>query len=288
MSLIRAGIWGAVLVFSLLLPARSGSQPSQTQQITPSSLDEDVSRFIERKPNATAKEVTAYANALLKQKGFNYTVGACEFIKQHKLSPVRATNENQIAEYYRLPLRLLDGTVQVFEGEVSGDPCDYCVLLLPALKLSKQEIWLVTDGKQFHLTRPRGLLQDAAELIDNRSRKTLRQWELPNINAGRDPVAISADGQTLYLPAYFSEKDKEEWSQWLTKKKQPAQARYPLLLLAVSPFGIQFEEAVAVLANQRFEDLKPSSKDLQDAYFGYRRFHVAGKTYTVRFSWACT
>src|SRR5262245_48234347 len=60
-------------------------QPNKILKVIPSSLEEDVSQLIQRKPRVTAQEVTAHANALLKQKGFNFDFGANEFIKQHAL-----------------------------------------------------------------------------------------------------------------------------------------------------------------------------------------------------------
>jgi hypothetical protein len=280
----------ALLCYLILDQATSEAtlQRSKFLKVASSSLEEDVSKLIERKPRVTAQEVTAYANALLKQKGFNFDFAANDFTKQHALRPTEINDKFNPQRLFKLPFRLFAGRRLTAQSHISdGDPCGYDHLLLPALRVTKQEIWLISGGQQFRIKRPANLFLEEMTLVDRSLRKTIRRWEVPQLN-GTNPVAISADGQMLYLPVYFAERDYEALSQRFGEKKQLVSKLYPYSLLAVATAGIHFEVGSTVLANQQAEDLKKFPHDPRDAYLAYRRFRVAGKTYIVRFSWPCT
>ena len=120
------------------------------------------------------------------------------------------------------------------------------------------------------------------ELVDETMKRVIRKWETPDETF---PIGISADGRTLYLPVEFTESDHDAsmWLLWQQGKKS-----YPSSVLAISPTGIRFEVAAKALAGQESEDILDFPKDPDNAYLGYKRFRVKGKTHIIRFSYPCT
>jgi hypothetical protein len=183
---------------------------------------------------------------------------------------------------YLIPFDLEGGARRSFQIWVNlAGLCGENFVYLSAINVTSQNVLAVFDGKQYSFKRPAGFLLDEMELVDKTLKKKIRKWEVPEQTW---PAGISADGQTLYLPVWFTESDAgaNAWFLWKQGKKS-----YPASVLAISPTGIRFEVAAKALAGQEVE-IPDFPEDPNNGYLAYRRFHVKGKTYIIRFSNPCT
>lgn len=288
---------GSVVVWAILLIAgfvvatsntfdkkgiREPQRDVNAQMEFRSPLEKEVHRFIEEHPGVSAEKITDFANSILKKEGYIYDFDTCEFIENRKLSPINPKQEQTDDKIYLLPLELKNGIQRRFEIGVSdNNPCGYCYAYIPVINVTSRTILAALNGENFSIKRPEEFTLEEMELVDVTTRKVIRRWEVPNQTY---PLGISADGQTLYLPVWFTDYDHDANMWWLWKRRRKS---YPASVLAISPTGIRFEVAGKVLANQASEDLEDFRTESDNDYVGYRRFNVKDKTYIIRFSYPC-
>jgi len=249
----------------------------------PPKLEEEVQRFIKKRPRISAEKITAYANSVLQRSGYLYEFEIHGLIQNNKLQlVVSERNIDDVEKLYLIPFDLEGGARRSFQIWVSlVGQCGENFVYLPAINVTSQNILAVMDGKKYSFKRPAGFLLDEMELVDETLNREIRKWEVPDQTW---PVGISADGQTLYLPIWFTESDSDAnaWFLWKQGKKS-----YPTSVLAISPTGIRFEVAAKALAGQEPEILD-FPEDPNNSYLRYRRFRLKGKTFIIRFSGPCT
>jgi hypothetical protein len=248
----------------------------------PPKLEEEVQRFIKKDPRLSAEKITAYANSVLQRRGYLYEFEIRDLIQNNKLQLVDSERNDDVKKLYLIPFDLEGGARRSFQIWVNLEGlCGENFVYLSAINVMSQNVLAVLDGKQYSFKRPAGFLLDEMELVDETLKKEIRKWEVPEQTW---PVGISADGQTLYLPIWFTESDSDAnaWFLWKQGKKS-----YPASVLAISPTGIRFEVAAKALAGQEVE-IPDFPEDPNNGYLAYRRFHVKGKTYIIRFSNPCT
>ena len=250
----------------------------------PPKLEEEVQRFIEKRPRLSAEKITAYANSVLQRSGYLYEFEIRDLIQNNKLQLVDSErNVDDVEKLYLIPFDLEGGARRSFQMFVSlVGQCGENFVYLPAFNVTSQNIFAVLDGAKYSFKRPAGFLLDEMELVDETLKREIRKWEVPDQTW---PVGISVDGQTLYLPIWFTKSDSNAnaWLLWKMGKKS-----YPASVLAISPKGIRFEVAAKALAGQESEDILDFPEDPNNGYLGYKRFRVKGKTYIIRFSKPCT
>jgi hypothetical protein len=285
-------VWAILLIAGLAaaqsdtfsgMAMRESRRECGRQADFPPKLEEEVQRFIKKRPRLSAEKITAYANSVLQRSGYLYEFEIHDLIQNNKLQLVDSErNIEDVEKLYLIPFDLEGGTRRSFQIWVSlVGQCGENFVYLPAINVTSQNILAVMDGKKYSFKRPAGFLLDEMELVDETLKREIRKWEVPDQTW---PVGISADGQTLYLPIWFTESDSDAnaWFLWKQGKKS-----YPTSVLAISPTGIRFEVAAKALAGQEPE-IPDFPEDPNNGYLAYRRFRVKGKTYIIRFSNPCT
>ena len=141
-TFITRMIIGLILSFGMAKPTLNQSINSpRTKQdilkISPAKLVEKVGQKIKANPKMTSSEVTAFANSLLEQNGYDYTFDVCEFISK----PVSDMNQKDGTFLFRSFLKRVDGTKQLIQFS-SGDsaPCGECFAKFPVRKFSTKWI----------------------------------------------------------------------------------------------------------------------------------------------------
>ena len=216
---------------------------------------------MEAEPQIKPADLANYANGLLARKGFDYQFDLCEFVALH--NPPRRNAAS--LKTYKLPLKQTDGSPITFlttANEKDGDGmCGECFFGIPIMKVTRQEIELVTGGKKYLLTRPPSFHLDEMDLVDQSMRRVLRTWQIPSQNS---PLGISVDGTKLYL-----ETEIEALVLELSELGPRLVTRAELDL----PAGVEIEK---------------HPTDAKNAYLSFMRFRVGSKTYIIRYSGPCT
>lgn len=251
-----------------------------------STLTDTVRRKVAQHPNWSAAEITAYANQLLQQRGFNYEFDICDYLVSRKITPLsRNTLDDSPIKDYRLTFSLQGQATKTFRVKVDdGGPCGECFADIPATLVTARTLHAVVKGATYPLQRPANFRLDEIALVDETMRKVMRKWESPSQSS---PLGISPDGQTIYLPVEFSDADLEAVRRLLegeNKLRKP----YPSSLLAISPSGLRFEVAAPILRRQQMETLNPPLGLAKDGYEVFKRFRIGKQTYILRYSAPCT
>jgi hypothetical protein len=129
--------------------------------------------------------------------------------------------------------------------------------------------------KKYLLKRPVEFRLEEMELVDETMKRVIRKWEVPNET---NPVGISADGRTLYIPVEFTEGDHDAnmWLLWKQGKKS-----YPFSALAISPARIRFEVAAKALVDQNIEETRDFPAGHDRDTLALKLVRVKGKTYVI-------
>jgi hypothetical protein len=237
----------------------------QSSLITSSSLLEDVQRKLQEEPNIPLEKLAEYANRLLAEKGLNYDFEVCEAIgpKRFKKTP---DTLSQIS--YSYPMRQTDGhliNLQFVSTNPADGLCGECFSSIPAQRVIKSEMEILSNGQRLRLKRPLSFNLDQAELVDQSMKTVSRTWQLPYQTA---PVGISEDGMRLFIPL---------------------ESGPEALILELSEDGrVQFRARTAVALQGEGETIENAPRDRKNAYLGFKRFKAGGRTYIVKFSWPCT
>ena len=152
-------------------------------------------------------------------------------------------------------------------GEVPGIVCGECNFTIPLMRMTKQELLVVLEGKQYPVKRSRIFSFKKMDLVDQSFKKILRTWEVP---IDSSPSGISPDGTKLYVDLY-------DEGEGLSDR----------LLLEVSASGVRFAPR-NVLKAQKSREVKKPPINARSTDRMFTRFQVGNKSYIVRYDAPCT
>ncbi|HEX6622427.1 MAG TPA: hypothetical protein VF064_01850 [Pyrinomonadaceae bacterium] len=237
-------------------------------RLRPSNILDDLRKRAEGQPRPAPRELAAHANDLLARKGFDYRFDACEMFASAK--PVeRDETEQPATVVYPYRLTREDGGGPILfhlVGEADGSMCGECYFPLPALRVTKREMFVVADGVRYRLRRPTGFMLDEAHLVDSTLRRVLRTWQMPFQTI---PAGISPDGKLLYLSFY----DDTGLGDLVLEVSEGGTPRFAVRKDVIEGEG---------------EWIEDHPKDPKNAYLSFMRFRSGGRSHVVRFSGPCT
>lgn len=243
----------------------AAAEQNQAPIIRPSNILNDVSNKMKNQPTISPKELAAYGNKLLAEKGFDYDFDVCEVIGIDRLRRIRLPST--ITYSYtmtqlvgpKIPLRFIS-------RNPGAAACGECFSSIPNLQVTQQEMLVVSEGKRYRLKRPAAFGLDKVALVDETMKKVLRTWHLPYQTV---PEGISADGKKLYLAIYAEQLDA--------------------IVLELSEDGrVQFKARSDVNLQGEGETIENHPKEPGNAYLSFMRFNVGGKNYIIKYSAPCT
>ena len=241
------------------------AQQNQAPIIRPSNILDAASNKVKNQPNISARELAAYANKLLAEKGFDYEFDVCEIIGLARLR--RIALPSTITYSYAMT-QVVGGKITLtFTSRNPGaGACGECFSQIPILQITQQEMVVVSEGKRYRLRRPADFGLDEAALVDETMKKVLRTWQLPYQTV---PEGISADGTKIYLALY------------------PEQLNS--IVLELSEDGkAQFKARSDVNLQGGGENIENHPKEPGNDYLMFMRFNVGGKKYIIKYSAPCT
>jgi hypothetical protein len=269
-NLLRLAIilFSTLTSYSLHIPLVAKAKQNQASIIRPSNILDNVRNKMKKQPNISPKELVAYANKLLEEKGFDYNFDVCEAIGSNRLRRISSASPSRISYSYKMAQSVGRNITLRFISENPGDaPCGECFSPIPSLQVTKQEMLIVSGGQRYRLKRPAVFGLDEAELVDETMKKVLRTWQLPYQTI---PVGISPDGTKLYLEFYVEHE-------------------IDTLVLELSENGsAQFKVRSDVDLLHEGEWVENHPKDPTNAYLSFLRFYGGGKSYVIKFSAPCT
>jgi hypothetical protein len=262
-------ILSALLAFSFFAGGPVGAIPVQTKQssiqIVPANVFDELQKKLTAEPKIKPAELARYANGLLAKKGLDFQFDLCEFVQRNNPTPPGRAAQAKVRTY-KLPMKQTDGRQVMFETRVSDEgesgPCGECFFSIPATKVTKQEIELVTGGKKYLLVRPPSFHLDEMSLVDQSMRKALRTWQVPDQG---EPLGVSSDGTKLYV--------------------ETAMESLILEISESSSMRILAREEVTL---PKGETVQKHPMDPQNAYLSFMRFRFGGRSFVIRYSEPCT
>jgi hypothetical protein len=237
---------------------RKANLENRYPQIKASTLIVDLHTRQQTDTKLTAKQLADYGNQLMKKKGFNYDFEMCEIIKANK-NPRKIGGEASPSLLYSYKLNLTGGEKQKFQFITpdTGGFCGECLMTIPVISVSKNEISLLASGKEYKLKRTASFALNEIVLMDKKMKRVLRRWETPYQTS---PAGISADGLKLYLESEIEG-----------------------LLLEISQSGLQFKTKSQVKLRGEGEWLENHPVASKDASFSYMKFRAGKKSFILRF-----
>jgi hypothetical protein len=248
-------------------PAAAEGQ-SHLPTLKPSNILGEVMRRKALRPALSAAGLARYANALLARRGFDYDFDVCEIFPTTGPSAIANVDAGATITFdHRLTHLDGRGVTFRFVTDNQGAPCSFCFLSVPALRVTKGEMHVVSGGVTYVLRRPAVFALDEAHLLDEGMKKVLRTWQLPFQTI---PAGVSPDGKSLYLNFYESSGLDE-------------------LVLEISDDGRpRFRAAAEVPARGgEWIDKQPGGA-LDDDDRDFIRFRAGGRSHVVRFTGPCT
>ncbi len=275
MQTFLALITGVVVSTTLLVVATGdslGQRAAGTQRnsirIVPTSYLELVAKRIANS-GVTAEEAANYANTLLAKDGFDYEFDACPIVKANR-RPASLSNDRQKKIYNYSLTKLNGGKVKI---QLVADPnealCGECSFWIPLLRVTKRELLLASEGRQYLVKRPEGFLLKKINLVNPGMTRVLRTWEVP---LDTDPVGVSEDGSRIYLE--------------LLNNYEP-EALVNKVVLEVSQSAVRFL-ARRQIPSQKSELIQNHPTNPRDAYLTFKSFRVGNKSYIIRYDAPCT
>lgn len=222
-----------------------------------------------RQPGVTAEDAAEYANSLLAIHGFNYFFDACPVVKANR-HPQPVEDEYGSAKSYNYSFVQTNG--RRIKMQLIGDPtlamCGECAFDIPLLRVTKRQLLVVSNGKQYLIRRPSGFFLKEISLVDRSMKRILRTWEVP---LDTELAGISEDGTKIYIELL------NNYSEDLYKK----------ILIEVSGSTIRFRTRSQV-ALRDGEYVTDHPTDPLDAYLAFKRFRIGKKQYIIRYDVPCT
>ncbi|MCL1467043.1 hypothetical protein [Argonema galeatum] len=241
------------------------AEQNQAPIIRPSNILDVVSNKIKNQLNISPRELAAYANKLLAEKGFDYEFDVCEIIGLERLRQITLPST---ITYSHAMTQLVGGniTLRFISRNPGAGACGECLSQIPILQVTQQEMVVMSEGKRYQLKRPADFGLDEAALVDETMKKVLRTWQLPYQTV---PEGISADGTKLYLAIYEEQLDA--------------------LVLELSEDGkVQFKARSDVNLQGEGERIENHPKEPGNDYLMFMGVNVGGKKYILKYSAPCT
>lgn len=195
--------------FALLLLSFSVSafqnkiQAQKFPVIRPSNVVEEIYAKKQKNPRISAAALAAYANALIKKKGYDFATLDCAFVEAYnktaETEPVMSETETPFKFDFQIP-RARKKTFQIM-AKYWEAPCG-CRFDLPVLQIRQNQWTTFADGKPIVLKRPEEFYFIEVEMLDKTFKKTLKTFYKPLDN---DVVGISADGTKIYTELTYDE-----------------------------------------------------------------------------------
>jgi hypothetical protein len=121
----------AILLMAGLAVARSDTFSGMTMRESrrewgrqadfPPKLEEEVQRFIKKRPRLSAEKITAYANSVLQRSGYLYEFEIRDLIQNNKLQLVDSgRNIDDVEKLYLIPFDLEGGALKVILTQTPG------------------------------------------------------------------------------------------------------------------------------------------------------------------------
>lgn len=255
-------------------PARASRRPAARERvprIVAANLFDKL-YFKERaESEISPAALAAYGNALVARRGLDHIFDACAVVKANpRPRPVPGATEETKAFAYTL--RRVGGGRVSFQliTDVYGEPatlaCGECSFEVPALRVTKREMLVVSEGRRYRLERPPNFLLSEVSLVDASLRAVVRTWQLPYLAT---PLGLSPDRAKLYLP--LPNFDDVEWDDKLAVEISDAGVRF------VVRAGLSLPKSEAITG-------APESED--DVSF--IRFGTGKQSYVLRSTNPCT
>ncbi len=271
---------------------RSEAAHSHLLRVTPSNLLQDVNRRLDYHQYTNLNQLIREANSELTVRGFDYVFDVSTYITERRLTPLdRSTPSDFEGNPYEFDLTILEGGQ--LHLRLDAGPAGACgerSVLIPAARVTPEEITVVVGSQHYRVKRPSGFHLEQVQLVDEKTKKTVRTWELPFY---AELLGVSPDGSTLFfLPNFNLWASRQNTSTRLATVSMlmptgPQGLHRPShLILAVTERGVEFANEYAPLEQETSEIL--GDRDPEHPYIGYRRFRLAAKSYVVRFEWPCT
>lgn len=172
--------------------------------IRPSNVVGEIYAKKQKNPRISAAALAAYANALIKKKGYDFSTLDCAIAEANgKSGDSEDTNyEKEMPFKYDLEiLRAGKKTFQIMTKDW-GAPCG-CSFDLPVLQIRANQWTIIADGKPLVLKRPKDFYFIEVKMLDKTFKKNLKTFYKPLDN---EVIGISPDGTKIYTElAYDAE-----------------------------------------------------------------------------------
>jgi hypothetical protein len=247
-------------------PQKSASGP--VLRVSDSHLFSLVSKYRKEHRNAQPSEIADFANQELQNHGYDFDFDIAGFIEKNRLKPIGRCDRSMVECKYSFSLLTIKDEWVKLEASVSDSgPCGERGLVLPTIRVTSQEVWIIQDGKILQIKRPSSFVLEEMELVKRDLKTPVRKWEVPSETR---PLGVSEDGRTLFLEAWVSLGGTD-----------------PDLTLGVSENGTRF------YANDRLPRMEESqitrfAPDPKNDYLSYSKFQVGKMSHIVRYTAPCT
>lgn len=247
-------------------PIDKSNLQSEKSITKPSNVIEILKERKRQNPKISPKELADYGNELAEKQGYNYIFENCKLAEQAEKEAEQNTEnvDYDTLKPYDYKMTDVKGSQIAFQfmNKDFGHPC-FCVIDVPTLKVNRQTMTVIADGKAIELKRPEEFYLEEFVLVDKTLKKEIRKWLVP-IDA--TPLGISDNGKNIYFE-YSTDEHFED------------------LTYEISEDGtIQFVAKNDKKINKG-KELKgyPNYSEIS-----YRQFNTNNKNYIVKFSYPCT
>jgi hypothetical protein len=261
--------WRTACVCVVGLVFSCGGAAAQETQVVPSPLKHRIAAFVAEHPQATLAEVAAFANRLLPELGLAYEFD--DFATDTGAVRLQGERRAFVADYGE-------------EDDTTRGPCGEWFVPLPALRVTKEWIDLVQEGRAWRVTRPETLRLDAMTIMTPDRSEVTATIEVPWQST---PAGATADGRGVIVRQYLWEEAEAVaawWSQLRTKDPAVADS-YPFLPLIVTEADVRYADDPALLhepASKGAEVVESS----ENAYLRQQEF--IAPNFVVEYSEPCT
>lgn len=216
-------------------------------------------------PQISPRALAAFGNALIKQKGLDFSSLSCAIAEANNIA--EGTDHSENFTTFKFEGEDLGGRKIPFElmSKDWGYPCG-CSFDFPLLSVNQKEWTVLADNQPVKLKRPKDFYFEEVQLVDKRYKKVIRRWYKPLDNP---PEGISADGTKIYVPISYNYEIK--------------------LLLEISASGaFRFVPKNKPNIIKTNTDIIGYERSENDAYLGIKRFKSRTKSYYLKFEHPCT